>query len=138
MTQRTMVTGNDDPSPTAQLTEPTCSVSQVGDREWFCATHQRNAEDCNFTIQEDVQCGRCGSSMSFEDCGACDDGQVECGDPIQCCDGTHACTRCCGEGGWPVCCSSADWCLANPRPGREDVPRHTAETFTYPEPVYAD
>lgn len=24
-----------------------CSVSQVGDREWWCSTHGRNAEDCD-------------------------------------------------------------------------------------------
>lgn len=24
----------------------TCTVGQIGDREWWCVTHRRNAEDC--------------------------------------------------------------------------------------------
>ena len=32
------------------MTPPTslaCVVSQVGDREWWCDTHKRDAEDCS-------------------------------------------------------------------------------------------
>ena len=74
----------------------------------------------------DVMCGRCGSSMAWNDCFNCGgDGTVDC-DPIQCCD-EHTCSRCDGLGGWFDCLSSEEYCQAHPTVA--DVPRHTAHWF---------
>lgn len=42
------------------------------------------------------------------------------------------CHVCGGGGGWLVCLSSAEWCEANPMPGRESVARGTVEWFDLP------
>lgn len=83
----------------------------------------------------DAQCGRCGSTLTFEDCGACGgDGYVDhdCGeDSCPCADPeiNVPCGVCDGEGGFPFCISSEEWCNANPRVGRENVERSTVEWF---------
>lgn len=83
----------------------------------------------------DFQCKRCGSSMSIETCDSCaGDGLVghECGeDCCSCADPVDnvACDICGGTGHYAVCLSSSAWCEANPRPGMEQVERHTVEEF---------
>jgi hypothetical protein len=81
---------------------------------------------------DECQCKRCGSSMFFESCDACNDGLVghdcgedccSCADPIE----NVVCGQCGGHGGWYTCLSSIEWCEANPRPGCEFVERHTPE-----------
>jgi hypothetical protein len=71
------------------------------------------------------QCARCGSSMSVEDCEWCPAtgwyatatwGEFDPG-----------CEKCHGTGITRWCLSSAEWCEANPLPGRENVERHTVE-----------
>lgn len=83
------------------------------------------------------QCARCGSSASFVDCEECNgegvwiDEENEFGE-LEDCD----CCTCLGEGGWWQCLSSADWCKANPLPGREQVERGKIEWFTFdPKPL---
>lgn len=81
----------------------------------------------------DVMCKRCGSSMTFEACEHCDGGGFdghECGeDCCSCADPwpNRVCNICGGKGGSYICLSSAEWCEAHPRPGREAVERHTPE-----------
>lgn len=70
----------------------------------------------------EIQCARCGSSMSTEPCEWC----PACGyydTPDENC---HACH---GTGYASWCMSSPEWCEANPLPGRERVKRHTVEEF---------
>jgi hypothetical protein len=88
------------------------------------------------TTATEVQCKRCGSSMSFEPCEHCLDGfdGHECGeDTCSCADpqDNRACGVCGGEGGSYSCLSSPEWCEANPRPGCESVERHTPEWFCW-------
>jgi hypothetical protein len=83
----------------------------------------------------DFCCARCGSSIAFETCEHCGgsgaDGH-ECGEDCCSCadpEDNVACGICGGDGHYGVCLSSAEWCEANPRPGREGVERSTVEEF---------
>lgn len=85
-------------------------------RERLVETVARTDED----IEE--QCARCGSSMGYEDCEVCPAfGYYYDPDPD--------CYACHGTGTAWFCLSSAEWCEANPLPGREEVERHTVEEF---------
>jgi hypothetical protein len=71
--------------------------------------------------EEEPQCGNCGSSVSWEDCGACDGGLVDAyeEDPLWYSPGEEKrCNSCGGHGGWNVCLSGPEWCEANPLPKR--------------------
>ena len=80
------------------------------------------------------QCARCGSSTVPEECNNCggegfivdDDWQADEGD-------TFTCDWCRGEGGWQHCCSTPEWCEANPVAGREETKRGAIEWFTFDE-----
>lgn len=75
-----------------------------------------------FVLQEDGQCARCGASVAHEDCGWCPaTGWYEEYDP--------SCPACRGTGIVHFCMSKAEWCEANPNPGRENVERGTIEWF---------
>lgn len=81
----------------------------------------------------DAQCARCGSSMDWVDCDACGgEGVVETVDDLDD-ERMENCHQCDGEGSWPVCLSSYEWCAANPLPGREAMSRNTVEWFQVPE-----
>lgn len=83
----------------------------------------------------DVQCKRCGSSISIEacdDCGGTGFSHHDCGEDCCSCaapEDNVPCSLCSGEGTWGICLSSEAYCNTNPRPGCEDVPRHTVEEF---------
>jgi len=87
----------------------------------------------------DSQCARCGSSTVPEDCDNCGgDGWIEADeDDWQGFDSDRPCDWCQGEGGWVHCCSSPEWCEANPVKGREDVKRGAIEWFTFDRPKAA-
>jgi hypothetical protein len=72
------------------------------------------------------QCARCGSTVAWEDCTACQEGFVDDDD------GPILCDTCDGLGGWWMCLSSYEWCQAHPRPGRESVRRGQVEWFVAP------
>ena len=74
-------------------------------------------------VDDDPGCARCGSSTGWLDCWACSSGLAydedeDTGDTI-----LVACEWCRGNGGENVCLSPAEWCQANPLPGREEVER---------------
>lgn len=75
-------------------------------------------------LEIDCCCARCGSSIYSEPCGECEDGFD--GHPEE----NVTCQYCDGTGVWHQCISSAEWCQANPLPGREDVERGAIEWFT--------
>ena len=81
----------------------------------------------------DAQCARCGSSVVHVQCydcwwdGFCGDDD----DPFL--PRAIRCGACNGAGGWPACCSDAEWCNAHPLPGRESVERGAVEWFVVRE-----
>lgn len=83
----------------------------------------------------EVQCARCGSSLSREECENCGgegtDGH-DCGEDCCCClhpEDNVPCDYCNGEGYYWLCLSSYEYCQAHPLPGRENVNRSTVEWF---------
>ena len=86
----------------------------------------------------DAQCGRCGSSLTWEDCGNCEDGFIghDCGEDTCCClepEDNVPCGICGGSGGFPLCISSEEHCQAHPMHGRDEVKRSTPEWFVVGE-----
>jgi hypothetical protein len=87
----------------------------------------------------DAQCGRCGSSLTFESCGHClGDGLAghDCGEDTCCClepVENVPCEICGGVGGFPLCISSEGYCQAHPMKDREEVARSTPEWFVVGE-----
>lgn len=83
----------------------------------------------------ECQCGRCGSSVDFEECWNCGGERFsghDCGEDCCCCldpEENVVCDVCRGRGGWDHCISSSEWCQANPIPGREHVERGIIEWF---------
>jgi hypothetical protein len=84
----------------------------------------------------DCQCARCGSSVEWEQCGACGGegitapGELYEQDPLWYDpDDYQNCHQCDGDASWGICCSGAEWCEAHPLPGREAVKRGTIEWF---------
>lgn len=83
----------------------------------------------------EYRCGRCGSSIVFEDCPNC--GGVgftghDCGEDSCCCldpEENLACEICRGTGTFSTCLSSPKWCEGHPLPGREGTRRSTLESF---------
>lgn len=91
-------------------------------------------------MEIDCQCARCGSSIANEDCGECDDGfdGHDCGEDCCCClypEDNMPCQYCRGTGRHLFCISSAEWCDANPLPGREEIERGKIEWFTVEGPL---
>lgn len=81
----------------------------------------------------DCQCARCGSSTWWQDCDGCagegfTDQEDDEGGAYE-----EPCDFCQGDGSWPLCLSKAEWCEANPLPGRETVERGAVEWFQIPE-----
>jgi hypothetical protein len=87
-------------------------------------------------MRKEYQCGRCGSSLAFEECQNCGgEGYTshDCGEDSCCCadpEDNVLCDVCKGDGTFAVCVSSADWCNAHPLPGRETTERSTVESFS--------
>lgn len=84
----------------------------------------------------ECQCARCGSSLTWESCGACGgEGSTGVGelyeedplwyDP----DDTEPCHQCGGECAWPVCLSSSEWCETHVLEGRTGIDSGTPEWF---------
>lgn len=84
----------------------------------------------------EYQCGRCGSSIMFEDCPNCGGEGVtshDFGEDCCCClypEDNVVCDICGGKGSFPICLSSREWCESHPKKGREKTPRSTPESFT--------
>lgn len=86
--------------------------------------------------QWDCQCGRCGSSIDWHQCGGCGGegstapGELYDEDPLWYgTDDCETCRTCNGEGSWGQCMSSVGWCEAHPLPGREAVERGAVEWY---------
>lgn len=82
-------------------------------------------------MEQDCQCARCGSSCGWVDCSDCDHGIVY--DDTEGWDEVERCMICGGFGGWYICLSSAEWCEANPLPGRESTERGEIEWYDIPD-----
>lgn len=85
--------------------------------------------------QWECQCARCGSEMEWKTCDGCDDGfsHHDCGEDTCCCldpDNNITCQACEGDGGWQMCLARAEWCWANPMPGREAISDGQVEWYT--------
>lgn len=82
-------------------------------------------------VIDDAQCGRCGSSMSWEPCDGCDGGTYEDEEDEDLI--IRTCPACAGKGGWWQCLSDygdePTWCAGNPGPGRQEVPCSAFEGF---------
>lgn len=90
-------------------------------------------------LEIDCQCARCGSSCDWQHCYNCDEGSLgsDCIDDLchggECIHGDSGfipCDICGGYGGWNQCLSGAEWCEANPMPGRESITQGQIEWFT--------
>ena len=88
------------------------------------------------TDRVDYQCARCGSSVEFEDCWNCGGEGMsghDCGEDCCCCadpEDNVRCDICHGKCSFGRCLSRAEWCEANPLPGREKVMRGEIERIT--------
>jgi hypothetical protein len=88
----------------------------------------------------EYQCGRCGSTLSWNECWNCGGEGVsshDCGEDCCCCaypEDNVTCDVCEGVGSFPHCISSEEWCLAHPMDGRETTLRSTPEAFELPPP----
>jgi hypothetical protein len=79
----------------------------------------------------ECQCGRCGSSVLSEACEGCGgDGFLLDPDFDEDDDEIDMCPDCLGRGVFNSCCSSREYCEANPMPGREKIGRGEIEWFT--------
>lgn len=74
----------------------------------------------------DYQCGRCGSSIAFEDCATCEACMIPRGE------GEPGCPTCRGTGTMSTCLATFEWCENHPLPGHEHIERHRAEEFFLP------
>jgi hypothetical protein len=83
----------------------------------------------------ECQCARCGSSITWEDCGNCGgDGLTghDCGEDCCMClypEDNIECDICNGQGAFGICLSSPEFCEANPGLGRADIKRGAIEWF---------
>lgn len=91
------------------------------------------------TGEWDCQCARCGSSADWRECEECDEDGMsghDCGEDCCMClhpDENVLCEFCGGHGGDYWCCSSSEWCQANPLDGREAMTRGRIEWFQVQE-----
>ena len=87
--------------------------------EWFTVRFPDGREE------EDCQCARCGSSCVWVNCWNCGgEGEVQRYDDMTLgglIEEYETCHHCRGTGGWHVCCSSPEWCEANPLPDRAHI-----------------
>lgn len=114
-------------------------VSALSDvqRSWLRAMDEASdafehpVDDDREAPETGAQCGRCGSSVTRIDCPECEDGyeEYDYGDDVVSEINYRPCSVCQAKGGWYVCLSSPEWCLANPIPGRDDVSRGMIEEY---------
>jgi hypothetical protein len=98
------------------VASPAGAPRVIGGIEWFPTDRG-----------EEPQCARCGSSVEWLDCTACDEGYShhDCGEDSCCCSDPYdnvICGQCGGEGGSWHCISGVRWCEDHPMSGREDMP----------------
>lgn len=43
-----------------------CSMTQIGDREWWCVTHRRGAEECDAHLPRGCRCSTCWEDARLE------------------------------------------------------------------------